>query len=39
MITGAGGFVGNNLVNYFSKKKIKIYAYFNSKVQKNFKTK
>ena len=37
MITGAGGFIGNNLVNYFSKKKIKIHAYFNSKVKKNFK--
>ena len=37
MITGAGGFVGNNLINYFSKKKFKIYAYYNSKIEKNFK--
>ena len=37
MITGAGGFIGSSLVNYFSTEKIKIYAYFNSKVQKNLK--
>ena len=37
MITGAGGFIGSSLVNYFSKKKVKVHAYFNNKIEKNLK--
>jgi len=34
MITGAGGFIGNYFVNYFSKKKYYVHAYYHSKIIK-----
>ena len=34
MVTGAGGFIGNNISNYLCKKKFIVHAYYNSKISK-----
>ena len=34
MVTGAGGFIGNNISNYLCKKKFIVHAYYNSKIRK-----
>jgi len=34
MVTGSGGFIGNNISNYLCKKKFIVHAYYNSKIRK-----
>ncbi len=34
MVTGAGGFIGNNISNYLCKNKFNVHAYYNSKIKR-----
>ena len=34
MVTGAGGFIGNNISNYLCKNKFNVHAYYNSKINR-----